>query len=58
MLQLEVTENYIQELERQYDLTNDQLRPVNHVTMEYALKILSKDLYLAEIGEKLVKLSI
>ena len=37
---------------------SDQIKPLNPITMSYSLKVLNDELYLSEIGDKLVKLSI
>ena len=59
VLQIECTEKYQADLEKIYDQTNDQLTPMSHLTLTTALSLLTNPtIYLAEIGDKLIKLSL
>ena len=46
VLMIESTESFHAELEKQYDQTNEKLKPIHPLTMKYALKCLSSDYYL------------
>jgi hypothetical protein len=58
VLVIENTEKYQQDLEKLYDSTNDNLKPLHTLTIEYCMKVLSDDYYIQEIGDKLIKLSV
>eukprot|EP00347_Sterkiella_histriomuscorum_P008964 403343057 len=58
VLVIENIDKFTQELEKQFDQTNDTLRPIHQITIAYAIKVLKDDFYLQEIGDKLIKLSV
>ncbi|CDW83466.1 ldlcp-related protein [Stylonychia lemnae] len=58
VLVIENTDKFSQEIEKQFDQTNDSIKPLHQITISYAVKVLKDDLYLEEIGDKLIKLSI
>ena len=37
VLQIEVTERYITDIDRVYELTNDQLKPIYQITLQHCL---------------------
>lgn len=58
MLVVEASEQYVSDLERQFDATTNQLKPLAKITLEHALRVLSDSFYLEEVGDRLVKLSV
>jgi hypothetical protein len=55
---VDITEKYIAELERASEQTNENLKPLHKITLNYCVSLLNDDLYLPEIGDRLFKLSI
>jgi hypothetical protein len=41
-----------------YDQTNDQLKPINQITMQYCLRVMGDGVYMADIGDKIIKLAV
>lgn len=58
VLIVEQSEAFTTDLEKHFDLTNDNLKPMYPLTMRYCMSVLGSELYLEEIGDKLIKLSI
>ena len=58
VLIIENTDRFQQELEKQFDQTNNSIKPLNQITLVYAQKVLNDEFYLPEIGDKLIKLSV
>jgi hypothetical protein len=60
LLGIESSEAYQGEIERLYESTSAEgLRPISEVTMRYAMRMIDPEqVYLKEIGDKLIKLAI
>ena len=58
VLIIENTDKFTQEIDKLFDQTTDSLKPLHPITISYALKVLSDDYWIDDIGDKLIKLAI
>lgn len=52
VLVVEASEQYILDLERQFDTTTNQLKPLAWITLEHALRVIQDGVFLEEVGDR------
>lgn len=58
VLIVEETEKFQKDLERGFDVTNDKLESISKIAFNNSMKVLSDNVYIPMIGDKLIKLSV
>jgi len=58
MLMIENNDKYVEEMEKAFEMNNENLPSLSKITLSYVHKCLSEEVYVPEIGDSLIKLSI
>ena len=58
MMAIENSESFTCDIEKAFEQTNDNLGSLFEITMSYIEYCLSQDIYIEEVGDKVIRLSL